>query len=137
MSKTESWTEKAKDIADKAGDKAKDAAHTAADKAQGWVETARDKASDVAGAAKDKADSATQSVGRGMETAADKVRQYAPSGRVTESVAGAIERGGEYLEEKGLSGVADDLVELVRKNPIPALLIGFGVGFLVARALRS
>jgi len=133
VSKTESWTEKAKDIADKAGDKAKDAA----DKAQGWVETAKDKASDVAGAAKDKADSATQSVGRGMETAADKVRQYAPSGRVTESVAGAIERGGEYLEEKGLSGVADDLVELIRKNPIPALLIGFGVGFLVSRALRS
>jgi hypothetical protein len=133
VSKTESWTEKAKDIADKAGDKAKDAA----DKAQGWVETAKDKASDVAGAAKDKADSATQSVGRGMETAADKVRQYAPSGRVTESVAGAIERSGEYLEEKGLSGVADDLVELIRKNPIPALLIGFGVGFLVSRALRS
>jgi gas vesicle protein len=133
MSKAESWTEKAKDVADKAGDKARDAA----DKAQGWMETAKDKAADVASTAKDKADSATQSVGRGMETAADKVRQYAPSGRVTESVAGAIERGGEYLEEKGLSGVADDLVELVRKNPIPALLIGFGVGFLVSRALRS
>jgi gas vesicle protein len=133
MSKAESWTEKAKDVADKAGDKARDAA----DKAQGWMETAKDKAADVASTAKDKADSATQSVGRGMETAADKVRQYAPSGRVTESVAGAIERGGEYLEEKGLSGVADDLVELVRKNPIPALLIGFGIGFLVSRALRS
>jgi hypothetical protein len=52
-------------------------------------------------------------------------------------VAGALETSGKYLEEKNLTGMVDDLTDLVRKNPIPALLIGVGLGFLLARTLRS
>jgi hypothetical protein len=31
----------------------------------------------------------------------------------------------------------DDMTNLVRRNPIPALLLGLGVGFLIGRVLSS
>ena len=30
--------------------------------------------------------------------------------------------------------MAEDLTDLIRRNPIPALLVGVGLGFLLARA---
>lgn len=48
-----------------------------------------------------------------------------------------MESTGEYLEEKGLSGMAGDVTDLIRRNPLPALLIAVGIGFLIARSFRS
>jgi hypothetical protein len=31
--------------------------------------------------------------------------------------------------------MAEDVTNLIRRNPIPALLIGIGAGFLLARAM--
>jgi hypothetical protein len=31
----------------------------------------------------------------------------------------------------------EDVTGLIRRNPIPALLLGLGVGFLIGRALSS
>jgi hypothetical protein len=76
-----------------------------------------------------------------MESVGDKVREWGPekgmAGSATKGVASSLKRGGEYLEEKGISGATEDVLDMVRRNPIPSLLIGFGVGFLLARALRS
>jgi hypothetical protein len=36
-----------------------------------------------------------------------------------------------------LSGMMGDVTSLIKRNPIPALLIGLGVGVLIGRALRS
>jgi len=76
-----------------------------------------------------------------MQTAADKVREYAPDGGMLGSagrgVADAIDRAGQYVEDKNLSGMMDDMTNLVKRNPIPALLLGLGVGFLVGRVLSS
>jgi hypothetical protein len=76
-----------------------------------------------------------------MESLADTVRDRGPEsgllGRATRGVADALEGSGKYLEEKNLSGMADDVTSMIKKNPIPALLIGIGVGFLLGRALRS
>ena len=33
--------------------------------------------------------------------------------------------------------MADDLTTLIKNNPIPALLVGVGIGFLLARITRS
>jgi hypothetical protein len=52
-------------------------------------------------------------------------------------VADTLETGGRYLQEHGLSGIGDDFSNLIRRNPIPAVLVGIGVGFLLARSLRS
>ena len=48
-------------------------------------------------------------------------------------IAGRLERGGQYLQQEGLSGMADDLTSMIKRNPIPALLMGVGIGFILAR----
>jgi hypothetical protein len=133
--------DRASDYASQAADKAGDFASRAADKASSLASQAADKARDFASAAGDKADSATSSVGHGMRTAAEGLRERLPSegmlGAASSSVADTLESGGRYLEEKGLSGVAEDMTGLIRRNPIPAVLIALGLGFLLARATRS
>jgi hypothetical protein len=95
----------------------------------------------VASSAGRTADSAVGSVGSGMQSMAGTIREGGPQsgvlGSASSKVAGALEDAGEYLESHGLSGIADDLTNLIRRNPLPALLVGVGIGFLVARALRS
>jgi ElaB/YqjD/DUF883 family membrane-anchored ribosome-binding protein len=100
-----------------------------------------DKAGDVASTLGHRAEDATSAVGHGMQTAAGKVREYTPDGGMlgdaSNRVADAIEGAGKYVEDKNLSGMMDDMTNLVRRNPIPALLLGLGVGFLIGRVLSS
>jgi len=97
------------------------------------------KAGDVASAVGHKAEDATAAVGHGMQTAADKVREHTPSegmlGGASRNVADAIDSAGKYVEDRNLSGMMEDMTNLVRRNPIPALLLGLGVGFLIGRLL--
>jgi hypothetical protein len=133
--------DRAADYASQAAEKAGDFAGRAADKASSMASAAADKARDFAHTAGEKADTATSSVGHGLRSAAEGLRERLPSegmlGSASSTVADTLESGGRYLEEKGLSGVADDLTGLIRRNPIPAVLIALGVGFLLARSTRS
>ena len=58
-------------------------------------------------------------------------------GSASSSLAHSLESGGRYLQEEGLKGIADDMTNLIRRNPIPALFVGIGIGFLLARSMRS
>lgn len=133
-------------------DKGREGAAAAADKVKEGASTAYDKVKDAAGHAGEalssaastvgrKAEDATSSVGGGMQSLADTVRDRGPHegvlGRATRGVADALDSSGKYLEDKHLSGMADDFTSLIKNNPIPALLVGVGVGFLLGRALRS
>jgi hypothetical protein len=119
-------------------DKAKDAANTAIDKASDFAQRAGEKAGDLAHQAGERADTAASSVGTGMKNLAGTVREHTPQGGMlgaaSERVAEGLEAGGKYLEDKGLSGVGDDIAGLIKRNPIPAVLIGIGIGFLLASA---
>jgi ABC-type transporter Mla subunit MlaD len=119
-------------------DKAKDAANTAIDKASDFAQRAGEKAGDLAHQAGERADTAASSVGTGMKNLAGTVREHTPQGGMlgaaSERVAEGLEAGGKYLEDKGLSGVGEDFAGLIRRNPIPAVLIGIGLGFLIASA---
>lgn len=139
---------KPKDMLSDAKDKAQETAHNVADAASSVGHKVSEvasnvghKVSDVASGAGKKADSAVSAAGRGMESFADTVRDRGPQsgmmGKATSAVADTLDNAGEYLESHGLSGIAGDLTDLVRRNPIPALLIGIGVGYLLARATRS
>ena len=112
-----------------------------ADKARDVASSAAQTARDVAHSATQKADSAMGAVGSGMESLAGTIRQHAPDsgmlGTASQKVARGLESGGRYLQEEGLRGIGEDLTNLIRRNPIPALLIGLGLGFLIGRALRS
>jgi len=105
--------------------------HPAADN---FADTARD----LTKTAVDKVDTAVGTVGEGLTNFADTVREKGPKegilGSATKTVASGIENTGEYLEKKGVSGMADDTMSLIRNHPIAALLVGVGIGFLLARA---
>jgi len=140
-------TERAK----QAGDKASDIAHSAVDKvkqtaedlrskdASEIVDDARAKAAEVGDAAASKVDSAMTATGEQMSTLAQTVRENAPEGKagvVASKAADALDRGGEYLQTADLQMVRGDLERVIREHPIESLLVGIGIGYLVARATR-
>ena len=117
------------------------AVDTATNMAKDAASAAGKKASEAASYVGHKADDATMAVGSGMKSLAGTIRESGPSGgmlgNATSAVASTLESGGRYLEKHGLSGVGEDLTNVIRRNPIPAVLIGIGLGFLVAKATRS
>lgn len=133
--------ERGKDIASTAAHKAGDIASNVGQKAKDTASSVAHSASDLAATAGHKADDATASVGGGMKSLAGTLRENLPHegmmGRASSTIADSLESGGRYLEEEGLSGMGEDLANLIRRNPIPALFVGIGVGFLLARSLRS
>lgn len=133
--------QKAQDVARAAGQKAQDLTHTAEQKVIDAARTAGQKASEAAQTVGHKAEDATAALGSGMQTAAGKVRQNLPHegvlGQAGSAVADALERGGRYVEEKNIRGMADDVTEVIKRNPIPAVLIAVGLGFFIGRTLRS
>lgn len=119
---------------------ASSAATAALDTARDMASQAGKKASEAASYVSQKAEDATSAVGSSMKNLAGTIRESAPRegmlGSAGSAVAGTLESSGRYLEEHGLSGIGEDLTDVIRRNPIPALLIGIGVGFLIARATR-
>jgi hypothetical protein len=129
---------KAQDLGAAALQQAKETASSVADRAGDAASSVGQRMSDAAHYTGQKADDATAAAGGGLKSLASQVRQRGPHdgmlGSATEGVAGALDRTGDYLGERRLSGMAEDFTNLVRRNPIPALLIGVAVGFLIARA---
>ena len=118
--------------------KAQDMASNVADTARQAAATVADKAKQAASAVGQGAENATHGLGSGMKSLGETVRDKGPHsgvlGSAASSVASGLEQGGQYLQEEGISGMASDLTDLIRRNPIPALLIGVGIGFILARA---
>lgn len=112
-----------------------------ADRAKDLASSATQSASDLASAAGQRARDAASSVASGMQSAAHSLRENLPHegmmGRASSAVADSLESGGRYLQEEGLSGMMDDLSNVIRRNPIPAVLVGIGLGFLLGRTIRS
>jgi len=133
--------DKARDMASNVADKAKDVASQAMDKA-------RDAASSVGGMVNDaaknvgrKADDLTSQAGSGIKNFGDTIRENAPRegmlGDAAKTVANTTKQVGSYLEEEGLSGMFEDVTSLIKRNPIPAILVGVGLGVLIGRVMRS
>jgi hypothetical protein len=120
--------------------RAQDQASGLIDKAKQAASSVADKARDVASGLGQKAEGATEAVGSGMQSLAGTIRDRGPQGGIlggaSSGVASALDSSGRYLEEQGLSGMAEDVTNLIRRNPIPAMLIGVGLGFLLARLTR-
>lgn len=127
-------------VGTKAGD-LKDKANHYADQALDAAKDVADKAGDYARKAGDKLDGVTSSVGSGIKNMAGTVRNAVPEGGVMgtagHAVADTLEKGGDYLESQGLSGIADDLGNLIKRNPVPATLVGIAIGYLIARATSN
>ena len=133
--------EKAKEAGSQAWDKAKEAGSQA-------LGTAKEAASSVGGMVHQAADSVgktaenlTSSAGSSLKNLGETLGQNAPHegmlGSASQTVANSLRDSGKYIEESGLSGMADDVTQLIRQNPVTAILIGLGIGFMIGRALRS
>ena len=68
-------------------------------------------------------------------TAAAKAQEMAEAAAtaVTDTVAGAS----TYVQETGVQALPGDLVGLIRRHPVPALLIGLGIGFVLGCSLGT
>src|SRR5262249_26580042 len=88
----------------------------------------------------EKAEQATKAVGAGMESLGGAIHEREPAQgtmhNMGEAVAAKLEGGGRYLESRGLKGVGEDVPNVIRRNPIPALLVGLGVGILLAHLVK-
>lgn len=92
------------------------------DTAKQNVNAVADKASDIAGQAREKVREWAGDAGEGVTQAADKVQHWAED---------AYQYSGEHLGEFGREATA-----MIRRYPIQALAIGFGLGLLLGRASR-
>ncbi|HEX9445834.1 MAG TPA: CsbD family protein [Candidatus Binatia bacterium] len=52
-------------------------------------------------------------------------------------VKDAVDSAKSYLQEKNYSELTDDLTDVVRRYPVPSLLVGIGIGYLLARSMRD
>lgn len=91
--------------------------HTAQQKVGEGIEKARATASNVA----ESVSSAANYVGQRAEDATGKV-------------GSALESTGHYLKEDGLHHMASDVSNMIRRNPMPAMVLGIGLGYLLAQA---
>jgi hypothetical protein len=114
-------------------DKAKDMASSVMEQASSMAHAV----GDAGAAVGEKANDATAAVGSRMNSVAGTIRETMPRegvlGTASSSVAGSLESGGRYLQEKNIGGMAEDITNLIRRNPVPALLVGVGIGFVLAK----
>jgi len=124
----------------KGGEEHRTGTEQVADKARDAMRTVGEQASRVASTVGQTADQAAQSAGSGLRNLGEQLRENAPRegmlGSAAQYTASGLERTGRYIEEQGFSGMMDDLTDVIRRNPVPAVLIGLGIGFLLGRALR-
>jgi len=133
--------DKAKEVAGQATDKAKDFASQAVDKARDAASHVGEMASNVASTVGRKADDYTSAAGSGIKNFGDTIREHGPQegmlGQATKTVASTTKEVGRYLEEEGISGMMEDMTTMIKRNPIPAILVGVGLGVLIGRLLKS
>jgi ElaB/YqjD/DUF883 family membrane-anchored ribosome-binding protein len=127
--------ETATSAAHKAQEAAQNLGHRAQETAQALGHRAQEAASTVGG----KVDEGISAVGGQMSSLGGTIRQSGPRegmlGSATGAVADRLQEGGRYLQEHGLSDMADDMTAIVRRYPMQSLCVGFGVGFLLGYTL--
>lgn len=134
-----------KDFGHGTADKLKETASHVMDKtkeaASNVGETLSNAASSAASAASKTAEKVTSATGAGVKHLGETIREKGPQdgvlGSATRAVSNTLEESGKYIEQEGLSGMMDDMTELIRRNPVPAVLVGIGIGFLIGRTLGS
>ena len=134
-------TSNVKDEWNQAANKAREAAASVGELASQTACAVGSMASHAACDVGKKADDLTASAGIGIQELGDRLSKNTPHsgvlGSASQAVARSVKDSGEYLEGAKLSGMTEDFAQLIRKNPLPAVFIALGLGWFVARKLRS
>ena len=106
-------------------------------KAQEWAGNVANKAQETASAAMDRTNDGIAAVGHQMNALGSVLGcpHNGTLGSAAKVVADELQAGGHYLEEHGLEAIGKDLTEVVRRHPIPSVLVGFGLGCLLGMAI--
>jgi len=117
--------------------------HTSQDVGVGREGFAGDVKQTAEGAASSAATIASQpisAVGERIGSLADVIREKAPHegavGTAATTVAEKLDAAGSYLQAKNLDHMMGDLSGVLRRYPVPSLLVGLGIGYLLARSTR-
>ena len=102
--------------------------------------TLTEKTKEAASYVGEKFEQAAGAIGAGMESTGGMIRKHEPAEGVLhnagETIAASLEAGGRYLQTWGLKGIGEDVTYVIRRNPIAALVVGVGIGVLLARMFR-
>lgn len=130
---------KTEDAVSYVGKRTEDAASYAGDKAQDAVSFVGHKAEDAASYVGQKTAEAGAAVGSGLRSLGHTVRDQGPArgmaGDASSAVADGLDRSGRYLQQEGIEDMTADLSDLIRRNPLSALIIGVAAGYLVGKAM--
>jgi uncharacterized protein YjbJ (UPF0337 family) len=101
--------------------------------------SAAEEAASTAGSKASQSISAS-AVGEKIGSLAETIREKAPHegamGTAATTVANKLGAAGSYLQEKDWDHMTGDLSSLIRRYPVPALLLGLGIGYLLAQRAR-
>lgn len=82
-------------------------------------------------------DRAAAVAGEKLEATANLIRKKTSHEGVMSNAATTVASGledlGAYLQEQGLSGAIDEVEILIRRYPVQSLLLGLGLGYLLAK----
>lgn len=124
----EAAAERAKDAVNAGMDSGRQAIENAMESASAGIHVAQQKFGAAVGVAREAASQVSSSVSDAASYATQKAEG------ATNSVGCAMESTGTYLKDDGLRHIAADVSDLIRRNPVPAMLVGIGLGFLIAQA---
>jgi hypothetical protein len=121
--------------------KVKEAGAHVLDKAKEAAGSVGDMALETAAAVGHKADDLTGAAGHEIREFGETIGRKAPhegiAGKASQAVADTIKGSGQYIEEHKLSGMANDVEQVIKNHPIPALLVCFGIGYCIGRAMKD
>jgi uncharacterized protein YjbJ (UPF0337 family) len=127
-----------KEYEERMGQRTQSATHGEASNGGSIADAAKGKAKESATGAATKVSQVTSMVGEKIGSLADVIREKAPQeGTVrtaATAVANKLDAAGSYLQETDLGHLGADLARLIRRYPLPALLIGLGIGYLWGRS---
>lgn len=118
--------------------------HDLTDETAGVADQVREAASQVKDKVSEKMDANRNTAARGLEGAANALHEKAenlPGGekvtRMAHSAAHTLKSTAEYIREHDFRSVMGDCGEVVKRNPVPSLLVAGLIGFAVGRALAA
>jgi ElaB/YqjD/DUF883 family membrane-anchored ribosome-binding protein len=103
----------------------------------GTIDEVKERVANVTRAADDKLDARREPAARTLQKTAERLEETA--NRVTSVVSGAARKlnaTADYIREHDVREMRDDVQNLVRRHPVPALAAAAVVGYLVGRAFR-
>ena len=113
---------------------------TAEHKTQSTAQTISDmktKAQELGSTISEQASNTAAAVGQSINSLAGAVRQQAPTegmiGSAASTVASQLEAAGSYLQDNSFENMARDITAMIRRYPLPSLLIGLNIGYWWAR----